>query len=39
MSIMLDEPSCIFPNLESRWQTGEDVHVLKVIVISALERA
>ena len=27
MSIMLDEPSRIFPNLGSRWQTGEDVHV------------
>ena len=27
MSIMLDEPSHIFPNLGSRWQTEKDVHV------------
>ena len=27
MSIMLDEPSRIFPNLGSRWRTGKDVHV------------
>ena len=29
MSIMLDEPSHIFPNLGSRWQTDheKDVHV------------
>ena len=26
-SIMLDEPSHIFPNLGSRWQTEKDVHV------------
>ena len=25
MSIMLDDPSHIFPNLGSRWQTGKDV--------------
>ena len=25
MSIMLDDPSHIFPNLESRWQTGKDL--------------
>ena len=27
MSITLDEPSHIFPNLGSRWQTEKDVHV------------
>ena len=38
MSIMLDEPSHIFPNLGSRWQTEKDLHC-KVIVISAVSLA